>query len=172
MRRTSWPSAPQADPVHNPEAHGLWKEPGSRVTMEVDAECAHLRTSSGEWPSGRAQESGQRPCQRKTPRDEGRDTNRSCAHLNTREGNQYTCSLTCAHTCSHTHTCAHSLSQPHVLTFAHTFLCILSTGTVRNGSALTRTHTHTHITSIPHLSLGCHKHPKKLSKSFFLFSPH
>ncbi|XP_006064180.3 galectin-3-binding protein isoform X2 [Bubalus bubalis] len=23
----------------NPEAHGLWKEPGSRVTMEVDAEC-------------------------------------------------------------------------------------------------------------------------------------
>lgn len=23
----------------NPEAHGLWKEPSSRVTMEVDAEC-------------------------------------------------------------------------------------------------------------------------------------
>ena len=23
----------------NPEAHGLWKEPGSRVTMEVDPEC-------------------------------------------------------------------------------------------------------------------------------------
>lgn len=59
---------------------------------------------------------------KENPRDEGRDTNRSCAHLNTREGNHIRAlSLVRTHTCSHTHTCVHTHFHSHASSPLHTY---------------------------------------------------
>lgn len=108
--------------------------------------CPSSRTSSGEWPRGRAQGLGSVPAKGKPQGPGMRHQPQLCSPEHMR-GQPHMCSHTCVLT--HPHTCAHAPSQPRVLTFAHTFLCILSTGTVRNGSALTHTHTHT-----PHTCLS------------------
>lgn len=56
---------------------------------------------------------------KENPRDKGRDTNRSCAHLNTREGNHIR-ALSLVRTHAHTPTRVHTHFHSHTSSPLHT----------------------------------------------------